>query len=54
MQLIFDEQTLRQLIRPIVAEIIAGLVKATRLGKLVSYQREELERIAREGMPLRQ
>lgn len=93
MHLVFDEQTLRQLIRPIVAEIIAGiaeaerrgpgkpqpaplltyreaakflgvserqlyqwekagLVKATRLGKLVKYHRDELERIAREGVPM--
>lgn len=92
MQLVFDEQTLRQLLRPIVAEIIAGiveaeqrapaetapqplltsreaakflrvsqaqlarwdragLVKATRLGRLVKYHREELERIARDGFP---
>jgi hypothetical protein len=30
MQLIFDEQTLRQLIPPIVAEIIANIVEAER------------------------
>jgi hypothetical protein len=92
MQLVFDEQTLRQLVRPIVAEIIAGIVEAerrgpaetllqtlltareaarflrvsqaqlarwekaglvnsTRLGKLVKYHRDELQRIAREGFP---
>lgn len=30
MQLIFDEQTFRQLIRPIVAEIITAIVEAER------------------------
>jgi excisionase family DNA binding protein len=108
MHLVIDEQTLRQLIRPIVAEIVAGiveaerrgrpqvecraqsaaaagpvsspnpspilyatkeaskflgvsdrqlyqwekagLVKAIRLGRLVKYRRDELERIAREGV----
>lgn len=108
MHLVIDDQSLRQLIRPIVAEIIAGvveaerrgrpqvecraqpsaaasgtpspkpspilyatkeaskflgvsdrqlyqwekagLVKAIRLGRLVKYHREELERIAKEGV----